>query len=59
MFNELNSVEHYIIDLLSETDLNKKIKKKNLDSANWTYIRSLDLDRKVNEVFMEVELEKL
>ena len=33
--------------------------KKNLDSANWTYIKSLDLDRKVNEVFMEVELRKL
>ncbi|MEP1304466.1 MAG: type I restriction endonuclease subunit R [Balneola sp.] len=57
-FNELNSVEHYIINKLSGVNLNADvigddpIQRK----GTWTFKRPDELERGVNEVLVETEL---
>jgi len=58
-FNELNSVEHYIIHQLSGKNLNSTIgfeEPKAGYGAQWKYISSSALNRSVNEVLLEDEL---
>ena len=57
-FNELNSVEHYIIHQLSGVNLNSNEVKepKVVYSAQWQYKSAADLNRSVNEVLLEKEL---
>lgn len=57
-FNELNSVEHYIIHKLSGVNLNSNEvqEPKAGYNAQWQYKSSSDLKRSVNEVFVEQEL---
>lgn len=54
-FNELNSVEHYIIHQLSGVNLNDST-KTTAGSYCWVYRSADDLDRSVNEVMVESEL---
>jgi type I restriction enzyme R subunit len=57
-FNELNSVEHYIIHQLSGVNLNASgvAEGKTGYGAQWQYISSTELNRTVNEVLLETEL---
>jgi type I restriction enzyme R subunit len=57
-FNELNSVEHYIIHQLSGVNLNSldlEEPKTNFGSQ-WQYMSASDLKRSVNEVLIEQDL---
>lgn len=57
-FNELNSVEHYIIHQLSGVNLNasRVAEEKTPYGAQWQYISPQQLNRTVNEVLVETEL---
>ena len=57
-FNELNSVEHYIIHQLSGVNLNASgvAEEKTPYGAQWQYISPQQLNRTVNEVMVETEL---
>ena len=62
-FNELNSVEHYIIHQLTGVNLNKAKAKGNFVSEpsapyglQWVYRSARELDRGVNEVLVESKL---
>lgn len=57
-FNELNSVEHYIIHQLSGVNLNASgvAEGKISYGAQWQYISANQLNRTVNEVLVETEL---
>jgi type I restriction enzyme R subunit len=57
-FNELNSVEHYIIHQLSGVNLNYTgvAEGKSTYGAQWQYVSSITLNRTVNEVLLETEL---
>ncbi|RZJ56293.1 MAG: HsdR family type I site-specific deoxyribonuclease [Flavobacterium sp.] len=57
-FNELNSVEHYIINQLSGVNLNtnKFHEPKVGYGIQWQYKSAADLNRSVNEVLLEQEL---
>ena len=57
-FNELNSVEYFIIHQLSGVNLNDEIaiQESSTTNANWRYLQSEQLDRGVNEVLVESEL---
>jgi type I restriction enzyme R subunit len=57
-FNELNSVEHYIIHQLSGVNLNASgvAEGKTSYGAQWLYISPQKLNRTVNEVLVETEL---
>lgn len=57
-FNELNSVEHYIIHQLSGVNLNASgvAEGKTSYGAQWQYVSSTALNRTVNEVLLETEL---
>ena len=57
-FNELNSVEHYIIHQLSGVNLNSnEVKEPKVGyGAQWQYKSAADLNRSVNEVLIEQEL---
>jgi type I restriction enzyme R subunit len=57
-FNELNSVEHYIIHQLSGVNLNSnEVQEPEIGySAQWQYKSTADLNRSVNEVLIEQEL---
>jgi type I restriction enzyme R subunit len=59
-FNELNSVEHYIIHQLSGVNLNsKELKESNTGyGAQWVYKTSEECKRGVNEVLIETELKE-
>lgn len=60
-FNELNSVEHFIIHQLSGVNLNPSAvseEKPPPFGARWQYRSPDDLDRGVNEVLVESELKK-
>lgn len=55
-FNELNSVEHYIIHQLSGENLNSAVgfeESKVGYGSQWKYISSSELNRSVNEVLLE------
>lgn len=57
-FNELNSVEHYIIHQLSGVNLNTLwvAEDKSSYGAQWQYVSANALNRTVNEVLVETEL---
>jgi type I restriction enzyme, R subunit len=57
-FNELNSVEHYIIHQLSGVNMNAKgvQEPKTGYSADWLYKAAGEIQRGVNEVLVEAEL---
>jgi type I restriction enzyme R subunit len=57
-FNELNSVEHYIIHQLSGVNLNdtNAAEPKVGYGAQWEFKSSEELKRSVNEVLVESEL---
>jgi type I restriction enzyme R subunit len=57
-FNELNSVEHYIIHQLSGVNLNSnEVQETKVGYvAQWKYKSAADLNRSVNEVLLEQEL---
>ncbi|MCR9015727.1 type I restriction endonuclease subunit R [Aquiflexum gelatinilyticum] len=57
-FNELNSVEHYIIHQLSGVNLNFQgsSEPKTSYGLQWQYMSAVDLNRSVNEVLMEQDL---
>ena len=57
-FNELNSVEHYIIHQLSGVNLNASgvAEGKTSYGAQWQYVSPQQLNRTVNEVLVETEL---
>ncbi|MBK8627433.1 MAG: HsdR family type I site-specific deoxyribonuclease [Saprospiraceae bacterium] len=57
-FNELNSVEHYIIYQLTGTNLNTLdiSEPKELYGAQWQYKSATELNRSVNEVLIEKDL---
>lgn len=59
-FNELNSVEHYIVHQLSGVNLNKEDDIVAEDTATygakWVYKTAEELNRTVNEVLVEEEL---
>jgi type I restriction enzyme R subunit len=58
-FNELNSVEYYIIDKLSGINLNASgqvSEPQGSYGVGWQYIAPGDLQRSVNEVLLENEL---
>lgn len=57
-FNELNSVEHYIIHQLSGANLNNGFvaEPKSSYGSQWVYKTPEELNRSVNEVLIESEL---
>jgi type I restriction enzyme R subunit len=57
-FNELNSVEHFIIHQLTVLDLNamKVSEKKATYGLQWVYKSADELQRSVNEVLVERDL---
>jgi type I restriction enzyme, R subunit len=57
-FNELNSVEHYIIHQLTGVNLNSSVvqEPKTGYSAQWQYKSAADLNRSINEVLIEEEV---
>lgn len=59
-FNELNSVEHYIIHQLSGVNLNSSVlqEPKTGYGVQWQYKSVADLNRSVNEVLLEQELKE-
>jgi len=59
-FNELNSVEHYIIHQLSGVNLNSiQMQEPKVGyGAQWQYKSAADLNRSVNEVLIEVDLKE-
>lgn len=59
-FNELNSVEHYIIHQLSGVNLNKNQVQDTTPSygVRWHYRHSNELNRGVNEVLIESDLKE-
>ena len=59
-FNELNSVENYIIKELTGVNLNTNIvsEDKSLYGDYWQYKSPLELNRSVNEVLLESELKQ-
>lgn len=59
-FNELNSVEHYIIHQLCGVNLNSSNvqEPKTGYGAQWLYKSALELNRSVNEVLLEKELKE-
>lgn len=55
-FNELNSVEHYIIHQLSGVNLNTDTSDDSLESYNWIYRTSDQINRGIKEVLVEIEV---
>ena len=56
-FNELNSVEHYIINQLSGVNLNDSVNEPKAGYGGyWKFKTNSELDRSVNEVLVEREL---
>lgn len=57
-FNELNSVENYIVHQLTGVNLNEPriAEKKDAYTGNWVYRSTDEIERGVNEVLIESEL---
>ena len=57
-FNELNSVENFIINQLTGVNLNEQLvaDKKTIYAGNWIYKSADELERGINEVLLEMEL---
>ena len=59
-FNELNSVEHYIVHQLSGVNLNNTsiAEPQSSYGANWQFVAPSELKRSINEVLVESELKE-
>ena len=59
-FNELNSVEHYIIHQLTNVNLNSPNiqEPKEVYGVEWQYRSAAELNRSVNEVLIEQDLKE-
>jgi type I restriction enzyme R subunit len=59
-FNELNSVEHYIINQLTGVNLNSNVLNEPVirNSTEWVYKSATELNRSVNEVLIEQDLKE-
>jgi type I restriction enzyme R subunit len=60
-FNELNSVEHFIIKELSGVNLNNEYHSEpdeKYDTVRWQYVSAEQLGREITEVLVEGELKK-
>ena len=57
-FNELNSVEHYIIHKLSGINLNTNYFDDNLDVYKWVYKPPEKISRSINNVLIEKDIRK-
>jgi type I restriction enzyme R subunit len=60
-FNELNSVEHFIVRELTGVNLNQQGVQDEAtayQTARWRYMPSLELDREITEVMVESELKE-
>jgi type I restriction enzyme R subunit len=57
-FNELNSVEHYIIHQLTGVNLNSNVLNEPLirNATEWVYKSTTELNRSINEVLIEQDL---
>ena len=55
-FNELNSVEHYIINQLSGVNLNENGSSEYLENHQWTYKNSDQLNRSIDDALIESEV---
>ena len=57
-FNELNSVEHFIVQQLTGVNLNYQSGEPvvHYDSLNWEYKSPETLKREITEVFVESEI---
>ena len=58
VFNELNSIEYYIIYKLSGTNLNNRSLDDNLDSYKWLYKGPDQINRKIDDVLVESEVKE-
>ena len=56
-FNELNSVEHFIVAQLSGVNLNNNEVDES-KSFNWKYSSPEELDREINDVLVDSEVRK-
>lgn len=57
-FNELNSVEYYIIHKLSGTNLNTSSFDNNLELYKWIYIAPEKINRSINNILIEEDIKK-
>ena len=59
-FNELNSVEHYIINQITGVNLNSNVLNEPLirNATEWVYKSATELNRSVNEVLIEQDLKE-
>jgi type I restriction enzyme R subunit len=57
-FNELNSVEHFIINQLTGVNLNNNVLNETSigNKAEWVYRSTTELNRSINEVIIEQDL---
>ena len=55
-FNELNSVEYYIINQLSGVNLNESQSSASLKNHQWTYKTSDELNRSIDDALIESEV---
>ena len=58
MFNELNSVEHYIIYLLSGSNLNENLYKSESRNYQWKFIENKKIQRNIENVLLDDVLKK-
>ena len=58
IFNELNSVEHYIIHKLSGMNLNSKTSDNKLEDYKWLYKAPEQTSRSINDVLIEEDVKK-
>ena len=56
VFNELNTVEHYIIQKLSGVNLNSGSIDDSLDSNSWVYKSSDKVNREIKDILVEGEV---
>ena len=57
-FNELNSVEHYIIHKLSGVNINANFSDDNLESYKWIYKTPDQINRGINDVIVEEDIKE-
>ena len=58
MFNELNTIEHYIIKILSGVNLNSGSINDNQYFKKWTYKSSDTIKRELKDVLVETSLKE-
>ena len=58
IFNELNSVEYYIIHKLSGINLNSNSSSENLEYYKWLYKAPEQISRSINDVLIEKDIKE-